>query len=149
MKSIFFLVFFNLMATIGLYAQDSQISKQQKQDINVLIKKYSQARESKDTMLLESILTNDVDQLVSSGKRRIGKKECMDGMLRSSTSNPGKRSIKVEKIRLFNAVCGIVDARYEIQNADGTTRKMWSTFMVVYTGGNWKISAVRNMLPAG
>jgi len=42
-----------------------------------------------------------------------------------------------------------VDARYEIQNADGTTRKMWDTFIVVLDNDAWKISAIRNMLPAG
>jgi hypothetical protein len=47
------------------------------------------------------------------------------------------------------ATYGIADARYEIQNADGTARKMWSTFIVVYQDDAWKITAIRNMLLAG
>jgi len=149
MKNIYLLILFNFMVATFIYAQDETTSNKQKQDIQSLIDKYAQAREKIDAILLESILANDVDQLVSSGKWRDGKNESMIGMMQSSESNPGTRKIKIEKIRFFNSECGIVDARYEIQNTDGTTRKMWSTFIVVYTDSMWKISAIRNMLPAG
>lgn len=139
----------NLIATMNLSAQEIIPSKKQTEDIHSLIENYAQAREKKDVMLLESILTADVDQLVSSGKWRKGKKESMEGMLQSSTSNPGTRTLKIEKIRLFNPQCAIVDARYEIKNTNGTTRKMWSSFVIVLSENEWKISAIRNMLPAG
>ena len=113
-----------------------------------LIDQYSQAREKRDTVLLKSILTSDIDQLVSSGEWRSGIKESTMGMLRSSASSPGTRTLKVEKIRFLNPQCAIVDARYEIQNADGSLRKMWSTFIIVDQKNNWKISAIRNMLPS-
>lgn len=134
---------------MNLSAQQVIPSKKQTEDIHSLIEDYSKAREKKDVVLLESILTADVDQLVSSGKWRMGKKESMEGMLQSSTSNPGTRTLKIENIRLLNPQCGIVDARYEIKNTDGTSRKMWSTFMVVFQNSEWKITAIRNMLPAG
>jgi len=138
----------SLLATMNLCAQQVIPSKKQTEDIHSLIENYALAREKKDVVLLESILTADVDQLVSSGKWRKGKKESMEGMLQSSTSNPGTRTLKIENIRLLNPQCGIVDARYEIKNTDGTSRKMWSTFMVVFQNGEWKITAIRNMLPA-
>jgi len=47
----------------------------------------------------------------------------------------------------LNAESALVDTRYEIANADGSIRKMWSTFIVVYEGNRWKITAIRNMLP--
>ncbi len=122
---------------------------QQRQEILALIDNYSLARETQDTVLLKSILTSDIDQLVSSGEWRYGIKGSMKGMVQSSTGNPGTRKLTVENIRLLNAENAIADARYEIQNADGTTRKMWSTFIVVYRGKSWKITAIRNMLPAG
>jgi hypothetical protein len=40
---------------------------------------------------------------------------------------------------------GLADARYEITNADGTIRKMWSTFIVIKDDVRWKIAAIRNM----
>jgi len=138
----------SLLATMNLCAQQVIPSKKQTKDIHSLIDDYSQAREKKDTLLLRSILTENLDQLVSSGKWRKGKKESMTGMLQSSDNNPGTRTLKIENIRLLNPQCGIVDARYEIKNTDGTSRKMWSTFMVVFQNGEWKITAIRNMLPA-
>lgn len=149
MKTYILFVIFNVLGAACLYAQELVVTEKQKQDIQSLIDAYTQSREKKDTVLLESILTKDIDQLVSSGTWRKGKEESMKGMLRSSKSNPGQRTITVEHIRLLNPGSGIVDARYEIQNADGSTRKMWSTFVIVHENGVWKISAIRNMLPAG
>lgn len=114
-----------------------------------LIDQYAQARETSDTTLLKSILTEDIDQLVSSGEWRYGLAGAMQGMLRSSTRNPGQRTLTVENVRFLNPESAIVDARYEIENADGSLRKMWSTFVVVQDTDRWKITAIRNMLPAG
>ena len=109
-----------------------------------------QKREKKrDTVLLKSILTPDVDQLVSTGEWRNGVSASVKGMLRSSASSPGTRTLNIEKIRLLNANCALVDCKYEIKNTDGTPRKMWSTFIAVTDKGAWKISAIRNMLPTG
>jgi hypothetical protein len=79
---------------------------------------------------------------------RTGKNESIQGMLQSSAGNPGTRTLKIEKIRFLNAESAIADARYQIKNPDGTLRNMWSTFIVVFEENRWKISAIRNMLPA-
>ena len=132
-----------------LFGQDLMPSAQQAKDISLLIDKYSEAREKRDTVLLKSILTTDIDQLVSTGEWRNGITASEKGMLRSSASSPGTRTLNIEKTRLLNANCAIVDCKYEIKNTDGTPRRMWSTFMVVTDKGVWKISAIRNMLPSG
>jgi len=149
MKNIFLLLVFNLTATSFLIGQNTIPNEKQKKDIYSLIDKYSQAREKRDTLLLKTILTADVDQLVSTGEWRNGMDASVKGMLKSSANSPGTRTLNVEKIRLFNPHSAVVDCKYEIQNADGTPRKMWSTFIVVYDKGIWKISAIRNMLPTG
>ena len=149
MKITFLFVLLNFMIMTCMYAQDSKTNTKHKEDIYSLIDKYAQAREKKDATLLESILATDMDQLVSSGKWRRGKNESMNGMLQSSESKPGTRKITIEKIRFLNSESGIVDARYEIINIDGSVRKMWSTFIVVYREEMWKIAAIRNMLPTG
>ena len=118
-------------------------------EIYSLIDQYSQAREKSDTVLLKGILTPDIDQLVSSGEWRTGIAGSMKGMVRSSSNNPGERTLTVDKVRFLDRGVAIADARYEIKNADGSIRKMWSTFVVVQQKGKWKISAIRNMLPAG
>jgi uncharacterized protein (TIGR02246 family) len=117
--------------------------------ITRLIDQYSEARETKDTVLLKNILTEDIDQLVSNGEWRIGIRVAIDGMMRSSSSNPGDRTLTIDKIRYLGSEGAIADCRYEIKNPDGSERKMWSTFVVVKQKGKWRISAIRNMLPAG
>jgi hypothetical protein len=132
-----------------LQAQHTAANDKQRKDISSLIDRYSEAREKSDTILLKSILMPDVDQLVSTGEWRDGIGSAVKGMLRSSSNSPGKRILTIEKMRLLSEASAIVDCKYEIQNADGTMRKMWSTFIVVSDKGKWKISAIRNMLPSG
>jgi hypothetical protein len=147
MKTIGLFIFFSLMISNFLHAQDARADHKQNHEIYSLIDAYSLAREKQDTLLLKSILTADVDQLVSSGEWRSGIKASLRGMMQSSASNPGTRRLTIKKIRFLNAQCAIVDAKYDIQNSDGSERKMWSTFIVVYQNKVWKISAIRNMLP--
>jgi hypothetical protein len=116
--------------------------------IIALIDQYSLARDKNDTILLKEILTPDVDQLVSNGEWRKGVGAAVEGMLRSSGSNPGSRKLHVAGIRMFNSEAAIADCRYETPNSDGSVRKMWSSFIVVREKARWKISAIRNMLPS-
>ncbi len=130
----------------------SQIKPGQKEDavrIHQLIDQYSEAREKQDTVLLKSILTEDVDQLVSSGEWRTGVREAVDGMLRSSNTNPGIRKLQVEKIKFLSDEAALVDCRYIITNSAGVEQNMWSSFVVVFHKRDWKISAIRNMRPTG
>jgi len=131
-----------------LYGQDNTPDHNQQKAITSLIDQYSEAREKRDTVLLKNILTTDVDQLVSNGEWRSGIGPSVEGMLKSSVNSPGTRTLNIEKIRMLNPNSAIVDCKYEIQNKDGTTRKMWSTFIVLSDKKVWKISAIRNMLPA-
>lgn len=149
MKKTIFLFLLHLASYVILYSQPATIinDKQQKA-ITYLIDQYSQAREKRDTILLKSILTSDVDQLVSTGEWRAGLNAAVEGMMKSSANSPGTRTLRVEKIQMINTLSAIVDCRYEIQNADGSARKMLSTFIVVADKENWKIRSIRNMLPA-
>ena len=148
MKNILLLLLVNTAVTSFLYGQNVVTNDKQRKEIYSLIDKYSQAREKRDTTLLKSILTREVDQLVSTGEWRNGIEASLTGMMKSSANSPGTRTLTIEKIRLFNSNNSIVDCKYEIQNKDRTRRKMWSTFIVLSDNGVWKISAIRNMLPA-
>ena len=148
MKNIFLLLPFYFAGISFSYGQYKKAGEQQQKEIYTLIDNYSLARENRDTVLLKNILTTDVDQLVSTGEWRNGIAASVKGMLNSSASSPGTRTLTIEKLRMMNSVCALVDCKYEIQNADGAPRKMWSSFVVVSEKGKWKISAIRNMLPA-
>ncbi len=129
----------------------SQIHPKEKEDavkIHGLIERYSQARETQDTVLLKQLLTNDIDQLVSSGEWRTGIREAIDGMLRSSGTNPGSRRLQVEKIKYLSDEIALVDCRYIITSPSGEERNLWSSFTVIFHKKSWKISAIRNMSPS-
>jgi ketosteroid isomerase-like protein len=147
-KCISIFIVITCLCCASLQGQDKKPGDEKTIDIYKLIDNYSLARDKKDTALLKTILTNDIDQLVSNGEWRSGINEAVLGMQRSSQGNPGTRTLTVEKIRFLDSKNAIADARYEIRNPDGTVRKMWSTFVVVNQKGKWKISAIRNMLPA-
>ena len=149
MKKTALLLLFHLTGFMFLYSQHTTTAndKQQKA-ITSLIDQYSRAREKRDTTLLKTILTSDVDQLVSTGEWRVGIHAAVDGMMKSSANSPGTRTLHIEKIQMLTASSAIVDCRYEIQNTDNSIRKMWSTFVVVADKETWKIRAIRNMLPA-
>lgn len=146
MKKAAILILLNMISFTFLYSQ--QPNEQQQKAITRLIDQYSEAREKIDTNLLKSILTPDIDQLVSNGEWRKGLPAAVAGMVRSSNAQPGTRTLKVESIKMLSLVTAIADCRYEITNADGTMRKMWSSFIVVEEKGKWRISSIRNMLPA-
>lgn len=148
MKYIILLLLINFSVPLLLKAQHTTQDAEQRKAITAVIDNYSKARENKDTVLLKRILTQDVDQLVSTGEWRKGVNASVQGMLKSSASSPGTRTLHVESIRMLTANCALVDCRYEIQNPDNTTRKMWSTFIVVANERTWKITAIRNMLPS-
>ncbi len=130
------------------FAQPST-SASDAQAITALVDRYQQARTAQDATAIRALLTDDVDQLVSSGEWRQGIEGALGGMQRSSTQNPGERTLTVETVRLIDTDSAIADARYELPNADGTLRRMWSTFVVVREDGQWKITAIRNMQPSG
>ena len=148
MKKTALLFLLHFAGFIFLYGQHTTTNDKQQKAITSLIDQYSQAREKRDTILLKTILTSDVDQLVSTGEWRTGINAAVDGMMKSSANSPGKRTLQIEKIHMLTASSAIVDCRYEIQNTDSTARKMWSTFVVVADNATWKIRAIRNMMPA-
>src|SRR6187549_3255108 len=119
MKNILIILLMSMASMSLLYGQ-STLSGKQKKDISALIDQYSLARENRDTVLLKNILTNDIDQLVSTGEWRDGIKSSVQGMLNSSAATPGTRTLTVEKMKLLNQGAAIVDCRYEIKNPDGT-----------------------------
>jgi len=148
MKKTALLFLSHLACIIVFYGQGATVNDKLQKAITSLIDQYSYAREKRDTVLLKTILTHDVDQLVSTGEWRTGRTAAVEGMMKSSANSPGTRTLHVEKIQTLSPSSAIADCRYEIQNTDGTARKMWSTFIVIADKKTWKIRAIRNMLPA-
>lgn len=139
MKMLRALVFVLFAATLAAQSRDAPIVQ--------IVADYNAARDSEDPKAIKKLFTEDADQLVSSGVWRRGMDTLVQGMLASSAGNPGDRTLTVETVRFVTEDVALADARYEIAGAQGV-RKMWSTFLVVRTDDGWRISAIRNMLPA-
>ena len=114
-----------------------------------LVARYAAARESRDPDAIRKLFTDAADQLVSSGTWHRGREALVEGMLGSSRRNPGTRTLTVESVRFPAAGVAVADARYVIKGSGGSAdRRMWSTFLCMRSGGEWRIAAIRNMLPA-
>ncbi len=117
--------------------------------IRAVVAQYVAARERIDTKAVEPLFTSDADQLVSSGEWRKGREAVVKGTMASSQSNSGKRTITVESVRFITPDVAIADGRYELTGlAGGAARSMWTTLVLKRSGKEWRITAIRNMLPA-
>lgn len=114
--------------------------------IREVVRRYMDAREARDPEAVAALFTKDADQLVSSGEWRRGRDVLVKGTLASSARTTGTRTIVVETIRMISPDVAVADGRYEISGAE--TRRMWSTFVLLRQQGQWRISGIRNMLPA-
>jgi uncharacterized protein (TIGR02246 family) len=114
--------------------------------IRDVVRRYVDAREARDPEAVAALFTTDADQLVSSGEWRRGRDVLVQGTMASSARTTGTRTVVVETIRMVGTDVAMADGRYEISGAE--TRKMWSTFVMARQQGQWRISAIRNMLPA-
>jgi len=125
------------------------VDSDEQEAVKELVAKYSAARESRDPVAIDALFTEDADQLPSSGVWRRGRANLVKGMLGSSSTRPGTRTLTVETVRLITPTVALADARYVITGSQGREpRRMWSTFLAQRTPDGWRIAAIRNMLPA-
>lgn len=111
--------------------------------VREVVKQYVDARDRSAAKDIEALFTADADQLTSSGEWRRGRDEIVRGTLASSKANPGTRTITIETVRFPAPGVAVADGRYQIG-----TRNMWTSFVMVRVQNTWRISAIRNMLPA-
>lgn len=143
----FAILFF--IALIAPWFDQAKTSANDEAAIRAVVSKYVDARERIDPKAVEPLFTEDADQLVSSGEWRKGREAVVKGSMASSTITGGKRTITVESVRFVTADVAIADGRYELANlASGASRSMWTTIILKRSGKEWRITAIRNMLPA-
>jgi uncharacterized protein (TIGR02246 family) len=116
--------------------------------IRAVVAEYLHARERRDAAAIRALFVEDADQLTSSGEWRKGRDDIVRGTLASSQQTGGQRTITIETVRFPQPDTAIADGRYELTGVDQGTRKMWTSFVFVRSAGEWRIAAIRNMLPA-
>lgn len=138
-----------LLAVLAPWFDQTNARKSDEAAIRVIVSKYVDARERIDPQAVELLFTDDADQLVSSGEWRKGREAVVKGTMASSRNTGGKRTITVESVRFVTSDVAIADGRYELTElAGGATRSMWTTLVLKRRGKEWRITAIRNMLPA-
>lgn len=143
------------MKTVGLYcsifavlAASLVAQSADETAIRAIVQKYLDARERQDERAVNSLFTDDADQLVSSGEWRKGRAELTQGTLANSRNSGGKRTITLTSVRFLTPGAAIADGRYELIGlSTGGNRSMWTTFVMTRQSNGWKIAAIRNMLP--
>ena len=116
--------------------------------VREVVRKYVDAREERDPKAIEALFTEDADQLVSTGEWRHGRPALVKGMLGSSASRPGDRTITADQVRFLGDDVAIADGPYVIAATGAQAeRRMVATFVMQRVGGGWRIAAIRNMLP--
>ena len=107
-----------------------------------------EAREKQDASAIAALFTEDADQFTTGGEWRRGRDNVVRGGLASSARNPGARRITLEAVRFPAPGVAIADGRYEIGAGQGNTQRMWTTFVLMrVASGEWRITAIRNMVP--
>jgi len=122
--------------------------EQEEQKIRAVVAAYMAARNENSPEAVRRLFTPDADQLVSTGEWRRGITDLVRGTSASSRKEAGKSSITVEAIRFVDENVSIVDGRYRTVSLDGAARDMWTTLVLKRVGADWRIAAIRNMLPA-
>jgi uncharacterized protein (TIGR02246 family) len=116
--------------------------------VRAAVRAYVEAREGTDAAAIRRLFTEDADQLTSSGEWRKGRDNLVQGTLASSKANSGTRTIAIEAVRFPAPGVAIADGRYTIGAGQPGERRMWTSFVLVKGADGWRISAIRNMLPA-
>ena len=117
--------------------------------VRAVVAEYVAARERGDAAAVGAVFTEHADQLTSSGEWRRGRPELVRGTLASSKTNAGARSITIKSVRFPAPDVAVADGEYVIAAAGAAAaRNMWTTFVMIRSGGRWRIDAIRNMLPA-
>jgi uncharacterized protein (TIGR02246 family) len=136
-------------ALAPLFAQGPSSPAGDEAAIKEVVRKYVAAREARDPKAIEPLLAVDADQLVSDGTWRKGREALVRGMLESSRRTGGRREIAVESVRMLSDDVALADGRYtQTGLAGGGDRAMWTTIVLKRGPDGWKITAIRNMLPA-
>jgi uncharacterized protein (TIGR02246 family) len=116
--------------------------------IRQVVHNYLDAREHRDAKAVSNVFTADADQLVSTGEWRRGREALVRGTLASSESTGGRRTITIHTIRLLAPGVALADGPYELTGlVGGTSRSMWTTFVLTRGADGWRIAAIRNMRP--
>src|SRR5688572_10188544 len=127
-------------------AQAPAASSVDESRVVAVIQNYVKARNARDPKAIEALFTADADQYTTAGEWRRGRERVIPGTARSTNQNPGIRSIDLAAVRFITPDVAIADGTYTIAGSDVPR---WTTIVLKREPNEWRIAAIRNMLPTG
>jgi uncharacterized protein (TIGR02246 family) len=149
MRTVLALVLAAALTPVLLAQQQATPARSDEAAVRDVVARYVAAREARDPAAVAALFTGDADQLTTSGEWRRGREAIRAGTAQSSERNPGSRRIVVETVRFLTPDVALADGPYEIAAGAAADRRMWTTLVLVRSADGWRISAIRNMVPAG
>jgi uncharacterized protein (TIGR02246 family) len=140
-----FLLLMLVTASVAAEAQDALDRSADESAIRQVTQDYIARRDEGDEAGLRALLTEKVDQRLTSGRMRLGRDEVVSGSLGSTQNSGGKRVITLNDIRFLGADVAIANGNYDsLGRADGTDLYMRTTIVFWRVDGKWRIDAIRN-----
>ena len=117
--------------------------------IRRVLQQHDDTRNKADWKAMGALFTDDAEQLTSAGEWRKGRAEIEKGVAQgmATTYKGGKYTTKIDKVRILAPTVALADGAFEISNIAGGARRGHSTYSLVKSGGQWRIAAVRSMVP--
>ena len=144
-KRLGFLLLMLVTAGVAAEAQDAVDRSADESAIRQVTQEYIARRDEGDEAGLRALLTENVDQRLTSGRMRLGRDEVVSGSLGSTQNSGGERVITLNDIRFLGADVAIANGNYDsLGRADGTDLYMRTTIVFWRVDGKWRIDAIRN-----
>jgi uncharacterized protein (TIGR02246 family) len=118
--------------------------------IRKLVQQHDAARNTADFKVMGAAFTDDADQLTSAGEWRKGRAAIEKGVAQGIAGpyKGGKYTTKIDTVRMVAPNVALADGSFEIANlAGGGTRRGHAAYVMVKSGGQWRIAASRTMVP--
>ena len=145
LKKLGLLLFVLVAAGAVAEAQDGADRSADEATIRQVTQDYIARRDEGDEAGLRALLTENVDQRLTSGRMRTGQDEVVSGSLGSTQSSGGKRVITLKEIRFLGDDVAIANGDYNsLGRADGTDLYMRTTIIFQRSDEKWRIAAIRN-----
>jgi len=145
LKKLGLLLFVLVAAGAVAEAQDGADRSADEATIRQVTQDYIARRDEGDEAGLRALLTENVDQRLTSGRMRTGQDEVVSGSLGSTQSSGGKRVITLKEIRFLGDDVAIANGDYNsLGRADGTDLYMRTTIVFQRSDEKWRIAAIRN-----
>jgi uncharacterized protein (TIGR02246 family) len=138
-----------LALTMPLAAGGQPAAAADETAIRQVIQQHDERRTAADWKGAASLFLEDGATLTSSGEWRRGRAQMEKSAAQAgSGAYKGARfATKVESVRLLAPTVALADATFEISNISGGSRKGNTTYVLVKSGGGWRIAASRSMVP--